>query len=130
MRALMYLYALDLYRNVPFVDENSPIGSVRPQQIMKDQLFEYIESEMLACESDMLDPVVGFNDNYGHANKAALWAALSRLYLNADTYVGVNKYTECVTYSKKIISAGYQLEPVYGDMFKADNDQSKEMISH
>ena len=78
------------------------------QQIMKDQLFEYIESEMLACESDMLDPVVGFNDNYGHANKAALWAALSRLYLNADTYVGVNKYTECVTYSKKIISAGYQ----------------------
>ena len=59
MRALMYLYALDLYRNVPFVDENSPIGSVRPQQIMKDQLFEYIESEMLACESDMLDPVVG-----------------------------------------------------------------------
>lgn len=55
MRALMYLYALDLYRNVPFVDENSPIGSVRPQQIMKDQLFEYIESEMLACESDMLD---------------------------------------------------------------------------
>ena len=70
----------------------------------------------------------GFNDNYGHANKAALWAALSRLYLNADTYVGVNKYTECVTYSKKIISAGYQLEPVYGDMFKADNDQSKEMI--
>ena len=67
MRALMYLYALDLYRNVPFVDENSPIGSVRPQQIMKDQLFEYIESEMLACESDMLDPVVGFNDNYGLA---------------------------------------------------------------
>ena len=57
---------------------------------------------MLACESDMLDPVVGFNDNYGHANKAALWAALSRLYLNADTYVGVNKYTECATYSKKI----------------------------
>ena len=46
MRALMYLYALDLYRNVPFVDENSPIGSIRPQQIMKDQLFEYIESEM------------------------------------------------------------------------------------
>ena len=78
---------------------------------------------MLACESDMFDPVVGFNDNYGHANKGC--SVGSRLYLNADTYVGVNKYTECVTYSKKIISAGYQLEPVYGDMFKADNDQSK-----
>lgn len=128
LRALMYMYALDLYRNVPFVDENSPIGVVRPKQIMKEDLFAYIESEMLACESDLLDPQIGFNDNYGHANKAAVWAALSRLYLNAETYVGVNKYTDCVTYSMKVIKAGYELEEVYGDVFKADNHNSKEMI--
>lgn len=128
LRALMYMYALDLYRNVPFVDENSPIGVVRPKQIMKEDLFAYIESEMLACESDLLDPQIGFNDNYGHANKAAMWAALSRLYLNAETYVGVNKYTDCVTYSMKVIKAGYELEEVYGDVFKADNHNSKEMI--
>ena len=128
LRALMYMYALDLYRNVPFVDENSPIGVVRPKQIMKEDLFAYIESEMLACESDLLDPQIGFNDNYGHANKAAMWAALSRLYLNAETYVGVNKYTDCVTYSMKVIKAGYELEEVYGDVFKAYNHNSKEMI--
>lgn len=128
LRALMYMYALDLYRNVPFVDENSPIGVVRPKQIMKEDLFAYIESEMFACESDLLDPQIGFNDNYGHANKAAMWAALSRLYLNAETYVGVNKYTDCVTYSMKVIKAGYELEEVYGDVFKADNHNSKEMI--
>ena len=56
MRALMYQYALDLYRNVPFVDENSTVGSDRPRQIMKDELFKYIESEMLACESELADP--------------------------------------------------------------------------
>lgn len=128
MRALMYQYALDLYRNVPFVDENSTIGSVRPQQIMKDDLFNYIESEMIACESDLSDPVIGWSDSYGHANKAAMWAALSRLYLNAETYVGENRYSDCITYSKKVINAGYELEPVYGDMFKADNDHSREMI--
>ncbi len=128
MRALMYQYALDLYRNVPFVDENSPIGSIRPQQIMKDELFKYIESEMLGCESDLTEPVVGWSEDYGHANKACMWAALSRLYLNAEAYVGENRYTDCVTYSKKVISAGYQLEENYGDMFKADNDHSKEMI--
>ena len=128
MRALMYQYALDLYRNVPFVDENSPIGSIRPQQIMKDELFKYIESEMLGCESDLAEPVVGWSEDYGHANKACMWAALSRLYLNAEAYVGENRYTDCVTYSKKVISAGYQLEENYGDMFKADNDHSKEMI--
>ena len=42
--------------------------------------------------------------------------------------MGQKKYTECITYSKKIIAAGYELEPNYGDMFKADNDHSKEMI--
>ena len=128
MRALMYQYALDLYRNVPFVDENSPIGSIRPQQIMKEELFKYIESEMQACESDLADPVVGWNENYGHVNKACVWAALSRLYLNAETYVSENRYTDCITYCKKVIGAGYQLEENYGDMFKADNDHSKEMI--
>lgn len=128
MRALMYQYALDLYRNVPFVDENSTVGSVRPQQIMKEDLFKYIESEMLACESELSKPVVGWSDSYGHANRAAMWAALSRLYLNAETYIGENRYSDCITYSKKVIDAGYELEPVYGDMFRADNDHSREMI--
>lgn len=128
LRALTYMYALDLYRNYPFFDENSPIGSKRPQQIMKDDLYKYVEKELLESEKDLSSPVVGYNPNYGHANKAAAWAALSRLYLNAETYVGVKKYTECITYCKKIINAGYELEPKYADMFKADNDHSKEMI--
>lgn len=128
MRALMYQYALDLYRNVPFVDENSTVGSVRPPQIMKEELFKYIESEMLSCEADLPDPIVGWSDSYGHACRAAMWAALSRLYLNAETYIGEPRYSDCITYSKKVMAAGYELEPVYGDMFKADNDHSREMI--
>lgn len=128
LRALTYMYALDLYRNYPFFDENSPIGSKRPKQIMKKDLFNYVEKELLESEKSLAAPVVGWTENYGHANKAAAWAALSRLYLNAETYVGVKKYTECITYCKKIIDAGYELEPKYADMFKADNDHSKEMI--
>jgi len=128
MRALMYQYALDLYRNVPFVDENSTVGSVRPPQIMKQELFGYIEKEMIECEKDLHDPIVGWCDDYGHAHKAAAWAALSRLYLNAETYIGEARYTDCITYSQKVLSAGYKLEDNYGNMFKADNDHSLEMI--
>ena len=128
LRALCYTQALDLYRNVPHVTENSKIGNVLPDQIMGPELFTYIETELKECEADMLDPTVGFSANYGHANKAANWALLSRLYLNAEVYAGVKKYTECITYSNKVIAAGYQLEPVYGDMFRADNHLSKEMI--
>lgn len=128
MRALAYYYLLDMFRNVPFVTEESPVGTTLPQQIMANDLYTYIEKELTECVTDMQDPVVGYSASYGHANKAAAWSLLSRLYLNAKTYVGTDKYTECITYCNKVIAVGYTLEPKYADMFKADNDHSKEMI--
>jgi hypothetical protein len=128
MRALAYYYLLDMFRNVPFVTEESTVGTTLPQQIMANDLYAYVEKELTECVTDMQDPVVGYNASYGHANKAAAWSLLSRLYLNAKTYIGTDKYTECITYCNKVIAVGYTLEPVYVDMFKADNDHSKEMI--
>ncbi len=61
LRALSYEYALDLYRNVPFVDENSPIGSIPPKQIMAADLFNWIEKELTECVEDMLEPTVGYS---------------------------------------------------------------------
>ena len=128
-RALAYYYLLDMFRNVPFVNEESPVGSTLPPQIMAADLFEYIEKELLECEADMLDPFVGYNTtNYGRAHKAANWSLLSRLYLNAKTYIGLDKYTESITYSKKVLAETYQLEPAYANTFKADNHKSNEMI--
>ena len=128
-RALAYYYLLDMFRNVPFVNEESPVGSTLPPQIMAADLFDYIEKELTECEADMLDPFVGYNaTNYGRAHKAANWALLSRLYLNAETYVGVKKYTESITYSKKVMAVNFQLDPVYANIFKADNHNSPEMI--
>jgi hypothetical protein len=128
-RALAYYYLLDMFRNVPFVNEESPVGSTLPPQIMAADLFDYIEKELTECEADMLDPFVGYNaTNYGRAHKAANWALLSRLYLNAETYIGVKKYTESITNSKKVMAVNYQLDPVYADIFKADNHNSPEMI--
>ncbi len=128
MRALAYYYLLDMFRNVPFVTEESTVGTTLPQQIMANDLYTYVEKELTECVTDMQDPVVGYNASYGHANKAAAWSLLSRLYLNAKTYIGTDKYTECITYCNKVIAVGYTLEPKYVDMFKADNDHSKEMI--
>lgn len=128
LRALMYMYALDLYRNVPMVDENSPIGGELPEQTDGTKLFDYVESELFACEKDMIEPTVGWSDDYGHASKAAAWAALSRLYLNAEVYTGEHHYTECITYSKKVMETGYSLDETYGNVFRADNDHSTEII--
>ena len=128
LRALSYFYLLDAFHNVPFVDENSSMSDL-PPQIMAKELFDYIEKELLECEADMLAPFVGYDSkHYGRAHKAANWALLSRLYLNAEAYIGQAKYSESITYSNKVINSGYSLEPVYGDLFMADNHKSKEFI--
>ena len=128
-RALSYYYLLDMFRNVPFVNEESPVGSTLPPQILAADLFDYIEKELLESEADMMDPFYGYDSSrYGRAHKAANWALLSRLYLNAETYIGVDKYSESLTYSKRIIDQGFTLEPVYANLFTADNDQSREII--
>lgn len=129
LRAMNYWYLLDLYRNVPLVTEASPVGEkVLPSQVSPSELFAFIEKELTECVNDMVDPVVGFSEQYGHANKAAAWGILSRLYLNAKVYINQDKYTECISVCNKVFGVGYELESNYIDMFKADNDHSKEMI--
>ena len=71
-------------------------------------------------------------NEYGRADKAAVWMLLSRLYLNAEVYIQTPKYDECMKYARNVISAGYDLCPNYAELFMADNgentDARKEMI--
>jgi hypothetical protein len=125
MRALSYWHALDLFETVPFVTEDDPIGAFNPTQISKQDLFNYIESELLAIDADLVAPR---QNDYARADKAAAWMVLAKLYLNAEVYIGTPKYTECITYCKKIIDAGYSLDAKYSYLFLADNNLSSEVI--
>ena len=127
LRALSYWHALDLYGNVPFVTENDAVGSTAPKQIVRKDLFLYIEKELKDIEAgDLADPKA---NEYGRADKAAAWTLLAKLYLNAEVYTGTARYTDAVTYCNKVIGvAGYALEPNYKNLFLADNNNSKEMI--
>jgi len=53
MRALSYWHALDLFGNPPFVTEDDPIGAFLPEQIQRADLFNYVESALLAIESEI-----------------------------------------------------------------------------
>jgi hypothetical protein len=120
LRAFQYWVLMDLFGNPPFVDESSPIaGSTLPTQIQRAALFTYIENELKAIEPDM--PA---NNEYGRANKAAVWALLARMYLNAQVYTGTARWTDAVTYSKKVIDAGYSLVSNYSWLMRADNQQN------
>lgn len=120
LRALSYYHALDLFGNVPFVTEADNVGAFLPTQITRANLFKYIEDELKAIEPALKD---ARTNEYGRADKAAAWALLSRLYLNAEVYTGTPKYTECITYSNKITAVtGYSLISNYRNLFLADNN--------
>jgi starch-binding outer membrane protein, SusD/RagB family len=125
LRAFSYYHALDMFGSVPFVTEADAVGSFQPDQISKDKLFDYIESELLAIEPDLMAPRTNV---YGRVDQAADWMLLSHLYLNAVVYGKPAKYTETITYTKKVIAAGYALEDNYGKMFMADNQLAKGII--
>lgn len=125
LRALSYWHALDLFRNPPFATENDVVGAFTPDQTNANALFSYIESELLAIEGELVNPR---SNDYARADKAAAWMLLSKLYLNAEVYIGQNKAADCLKYCEKILAAGYELEPNYQNLFLADNHKSKEII--
>lgn len=127
LRALAYLHALDLFGgNVPFVTEANSPGAFQPTQTNGPALFSYIESELRAIDADLVAPRT---NEYGRADKAAAWTLLARLYLNAQVYTGTARYTDAVTYAARVIGANvYALEPNYQNLFRADNNNSREII--
>ena len=57
LRALSYYHALDLFGNVPFVDETDNPGLFFPQQIMRKDLFNWILTELNSIET-LLKPAL------------------------------------------------------------------------
>ena len=120
IRAQSYEHALDLFGNVPFVTEdNLPGSTTPPARITRADLFKFVESELIASADEMAPARTNV---YGHADQAAAWSLLARLYLNAKVYTGTDRSTDCITYCKKVIAAGYKLNPVYQNLFLADNN--------
>lgn len=126
LRALSYYHAMDLFGNIPFVDENDRVGAFQPDRIDRASLFAYIEEELKGIEDVLLEPGAA---PYGRATKSAAHALLAKMYLNAEVYTNTARYADCKTYCEKIINVGaFQLDDVYQDMFLADNHTSPEII--
>ena len=122
IRAFDYWVLMDIFGNPPFSTENDAIG-ILPAQISRADLFKYIESELLDIANNNLLKAAKTNE-YGRADQAAAWALLARIYLNAEVYTGTARWADAVTYSKKVIDAGYSLKGNYEYLFLADNDQN------
>lgn len=122
MRALSYWHAIDFFGpNIPFVKEDAPVGNFFPEPGEGTEIFNFIESELLEIEPIL---VAARQNEYGRADKGAVWMLLAKLYLNAEVYTGTPRYADALTYTERVIGAGYTLVDNYNFLFLADNDRN------
>lgn len=131
IRAYAYWMGLDLFGKMPFVTENDKPGAFFPPEYSAVELFDYIESELVALsgDSNLKEPRENL---YPRIDKTAAWALLARLYLNAEVYAKTARYADAKTAAAAAIGVGYTLADSYRAMFMGDNgknpDVLKEMI--
>jgi hypothetical protein len=129
MRALAYYNFIDLYGKAPIVTETS---ATNPSlQNTRQELFNFVESELLILVDILYDP---WNTASGKMSKAVPQALLTRLYLNAQTFIGVPKFTQCIEYCDKIFNYGNNIMlhnndlnangSKYDELFLADNGET------
>ncbi len=131
LRALSYWHGIDLFGDIPLVTEDFVRGSQAPEQSTREEIYTFIESELLAITSNDGDetlPEVG-RAEYGRVDKGAAWVLLAKLYQNAPVYIGEDRSADVVEYTQRILDAGaYALESNYHDLFLADNHTANGII--
>ena len=134
IRAYHYLLMLDFWGDPVFTDK---ISAEIPRQahtynanfdasktytraeflkMGREFLFNWVKDELLAAEPDLLEakPETDSDADYGRIDKGTCWLLLSRLYLNAGTYLNNdgqdNPYwKEALEYAEKVIESPYAL---------------------
>ncbi|WP_130735667.1 RagB/SusD family nutrient uptake outer membrane protein [Flavobacterium sp. J27] len=124
LRSLAYFYMIDCFgKGVLVTEDNAGVSTPLPEASRLD-LFNFVESELL----DIEDRIVTTND-YGRANKSVVRMLLAKLYLNAQVYTGIDRYSDALTYTKKVINeGGYNLAVNFASNFTGDNNTSTEII--
>ena len=120
LRALSLYHAMDMFGNVPILTENDPVGFFYPQQKPRSEVFAFLETELKEIDADLKNSQA---NEYGRVDKVAAKMLLAKLYLNAEVYIGENRYADAATAVQDVLSSTYQIAQVpYSHLFMADND--------
>lgn len=120
LRALSYWHVIDLFGGASLETESSPTEFYLPEYATRAQLFAFVEQELTEMEADLKDP--NTNEQF-RVDKAAAWMLKSKLLMNAQVYVGTDRYADALTSVNKVITeTSYSINPSYRNLFLADND--------
>lgn len=118
LRALSYYHAIDIYGKSPFATEADALGTV-PVMKTRTEMFDYVLGELNSIEADLPAPK---GNEFGRADKGAVWMLKAKLLINAKVYTGQDKSADALTAINNIIGGGYSLALNRNNLFAADND--------
>ena len=126
LRALYYLWLIDLYGNIPlYTDFSTDFKSL--SNTSRPKVFEFIEAE-LQSTLQSLPPQVD-ETIYGRIQFYVIKAIQAKLYVNAEVYTGTPQWQKAIDACDEIINSGmYRLENDYFDNFITENSLSSEII--
>jgi hypothetical protein len=125
LRALSYYHALDLFGNVPIVDESFDISKL-PVQAARSDVFAFVEKELKDARGGL--PPRSTGSYYGRASQQAVDMTLAHLYLNAKVWTGTDRSADALAAASSAIAAGGSLDPSIPHLFQADNNTSPEIL--
>ncbi len=127
LRAIYYLWLLDWFGNVPISIDFTSTGS--PTTSTRDQVYALVETELLAAAPLLPHTGPADESTYGRVNAYTCWAALAKLYLNAQVYTGTAQWAKCIAACDTVINSGhYALTLNYQDNFVQENKGASESI--
>ena len=121
LRAYAYYYMIDLFGRGPWITEDTPTGATPPTYDRK-QLFDATVADLKATiESGKLIPAS--RQDKMRLSLEAAQTLLSKLYLNAEVYVGTPMYKECADVLKEVKNSIGSLAPEYKYIFCGSNEK-------
>ncbi|OLY94374.1 Starch-binding associating with outer membrane [Cnuella takakiae] len=128
LRASYYYILCDIFGNVPIVTQFDLPAGFLPAQSTRKQVYEFVVKEL----TENIPLLSEKNDvtTYGKFNKWAGYTLLAKMYLNAEVYAGTPEWEKCIAACDAVInsSGGYRLEPDQKNVFRTQNQSSRELI--
>lgn len=125
LRALSYWHGIDLFGDIPLVEEDFALNSPPPEQATRAEVYAFVVAELNEIRTQLPAPAA---TQYGRASRAAADMLLAKLYLNAQVYTGTARWAEARAAAEAVIAGGFALDDDYLDMFLADNHTSPELV--
>ena len=125
-RAFYYYLLVETFGNVPIVDRFDVPEGYLPSTKSRTEVFRFIETELKNNMDNLEDKSLS---SYGRFNKWNARMLLARLYLNAQAWIGEDRYADCITLCDEIIESGkYWLDDDYSMPFSVSNSISNETM--